>query len=339
MTNGWSVSGHHYTPQDQRLWSIVLAGGEGIRTREFIKHHLGVTKPKQYCSFVGTRSLLQHTVDRADALSPPKNRVVVVAREHRAEAVTQMERRAQGTLLSQPRNCGTAPGLFLALTQVVARDPDATVMVLPSDHYVYPESAFIEALAQAAALADELRDRVVLLGVSPSSPETDYGWIQPGEAPLSSRVPGARDVAYFIEKPEARVAEAALRGGALWNTSIVAAKVRTLWELGWRYAPEMMAPFMELWDSFARGGESLVLERIYREMPTLDLSRHVLQRASKHLAVMELDGIFWSDWGSPPRILETLERLGVPAACATARVPHPARARQLDEPEMIHARG
>ncbi|MGH9333158.1 MAG: hypothetical protein ACRD21_05345, partial [Vicinamibacteria bacterium] len=117
------------------------------------------------------------------------------------------------------------------------------------------------------------------------------------------------------------------------------AKVRTLWELGWRYAPEMMAPFMELWDSFARGGESLVLERIYREMPTLDLSRHVLQRASKHLAVMELDGIFWSDWGSPPRILETLERLGVPAACATARVPHPARARQLDEPEMIHARG
>jgi mannose-1-phosphate guanylyltransferase len=309
------------------LWSIVLAGGEGCRTREFIQQRLGVTRPKQYCSFVGRRSLFQHTVDRADALSPPEKRVVVVAREHRAEAVAQMEGRTKGTLLFQPRNCGTAPGLFLALAHVSAREPGATVVIHPSDHFVRPESAFIRALARAAALAEELRDRVVLLGVSPDSPEPDYGWIQPGEGSLSNRAPGAREVARFIEKPEAREAEAALRGGGLWNTSIAVASVKTLWELGCCYAPEAMPLFVELRDSVGRGSEEVVLERIYREMPTLDFSRHVLQRASRRLAVMELSGVWWSDWGSPARILETLERLDLPSVSGqrASSAPRPAQ--------------
>jgi mannose-1-phosphate guanylyltransferase len=214
-------------------------------------------------------------------------------------------------LLFQPENRGTAPGVFLPLTHVFAKAPEAIVVVYPSDHFVYPESAFNRAIAHGVALADELTDRLVLLGVSPDSPETEYGWIQPGNPIPGTRFGGARDVAYFIEKPTKYTAESAFRRGALWNTSIVIGNVKTLWGLGWRYLPEMMVPFVELWDSLGKKPEQVVLDRIYREMPTLDFSRDLLQVASKHLSVMKLDdGVLWSDWGNPRRIKDTLRRIG-----------------------------
>jgi mannose-1-phosphate guanylyltransferase len=318
-------------PKD-RLWSIVLAGGEGTRTRDFVQRKLGATKPKQYCSFVGTRSLLQHTIDRADQLSLPKKRVVVAAREHRHHAVSQMGERSQGTLLFQPANRGTAPGVFLPLTHVFAEAPDATVVVYPSDHFVHPESAFIQAISEGIALADELEDRLVLVGVTPSAAETDYGWIQPGNPLVGTSVGKAHEVAYFVEKPTKKTAESAFLKGALWNTSIVIGRVKTLWGLGWRYLPEMMVPFVELWDGLARGQEESVLDRIYRNMPTLDFSRDLLQVAGMHLAVMKLQGVLWSDWGSPERILQTLDRIGAPLpASGASRVDRSARQKGVIE--------
>ncbi|HEX9725637.1 MAG TPA: sugar phosphate nucleotidyltransferase, partial [Vicinamibacteria bacterium] len=116
------------------LWSILLAGGEGERTRPFIERWLGRHKPKQYCTFVGTRSLFQHTVDRADRLSQAERRLVVAADSHREDVLSQMEGRVPGRILFQPENRGTAPGVFLPLTYVLAEDPEATVVVYPSDH-------------------------------------------------------------------------------------------------------------------------------------------------------------------------------------------------------------
>lgn len=316
MRNAGRETGPRLEVQRDRLWSIVLAGGEGSRTREFIKRELGVTKPKQYCSFVGTRSLLQHTIDRADQLSWPAQRVVVAARGHRHHALSQMDDRSQGTLLFQPENRGTAPGVFLPLTYVFAKAPEATVVIYPSDHFVYPESAFNRAIAEGIALADELSDRLVLLGASPHGPETDYGWIRPGNPVPGTRLCRAHDAAYFIEKPTKNTAESAFRSGALWNTFIVMGKVKTLWGLGWRYLHEMMVPFVELWDSLGKGEEEMVLHRIYRDMPTFDFSRDLLEVASKRLAVMKLEGVMWSDWGSPHRILDTLRLIGARPAYA-----------------------
>jgi mannose-1-phosphate guanylyltransferase len=315
-----------------RLWSIVLAGGEGSRTREFIRRHLGVTKPKQYCSFVGTRSLLQHTIDRADRISSPERRVIVAAREHRHHALLQTRDRPPGTLLFQPDNHGTAPGVFLPLTHVIAKAPEAIVVIYPSDHFVQPEPAFHRAIADGVALADALGDRLVLLGVSPDSPETEYGWIQPGNPIPGTSFGGARDVASFIEKPTQHGAESAFRRGALWNTSIVIGRAKTLWGLASRYLPEMMALFVELRERLGREPERLVLDRIYREMPKVDFSRDLLQVASRHLSVMKLEGVLWSDWGSPRRILDTLALIGARGpASGSSRVDRSAEQRGVTE--------
>jgi mannose-1-phosphate guanylyltransferase len=319
LTNQGSRRTTPIAAQQHRLWSIVLAGGEGSRTRDFIERELGTSRPKQYCSFVGTRSLLQHTVDRADRISLPQHRVVIVAREHREEAQSHMAGRPPGVLLLQPENRGTAPGVFLPLTHVFARDPDATVVIYPSDHFVYPEAAFNRAITEGIALAEKLPGRLMLLGVTADGPETGYGWIQPGD-PLPGAGRGrVHRVAYFIEKPTTQTAETLFHRGASWNTSIVIGRVKTLWGLGLRYIPQMMAPFVELLESLGTEPEETVVDRIYRDMPTLDFSRDLLQAASMHLAVMSLEGVLWSDWGSPQRILDTLALIGARPAGARER--------------------
>jgi mannose-1-phosphate guanylyltransferase len=298
------------------LWSIVLAGGEGQRTRAFIEEWLGYHKPKQYCAFVGTRSLFQHTVDRADALGSPEHRVVVAAPEHRGHVLEQLAGRGEGRVILQPKNRGTAPGVFLALTYVLARDPNAAVVIYPSDHFVYPETAFLNVVGNGVRNAQRYADGPVLLGVRPSTLELEYGWIVPSGEPNGP----TRRVEAFLEKPPRHLAEEALRKGALWNTMIVASKVNALWALGWRSVPEIMPAFVRLWAALRAGRDDAVLEDIYRTLPARDFSSDVLQRASDRLRVLEMNGVCWSDWGRPERILETLRALQRPAALPEALV-------------------
>ncbi|HLZ35501.1 MAG TPA: hypothetical protein VKP13_15950, partial [Nitrospira sp.] len=105
------------------LWSIVLAGGDGVRTKEFIRRWFGCEKPKQYCTFVGSRSMFQHTLDRAVRLTPWERVVVVAARHHQHEVWPQLDGHPSGMVLLQPKNMDTAAGVFLPLTYILARDP------------------------------------------------------------------------------------------------------------------------------------------------------------------------------------------------------------------------
>jgi mannose-1-phosphate guanylyltransferase len=121
----------------------------------------------------------------------------------------------------------------------------------------------------------------------------------------------------FLEKPDADQARAAMASGALWNTMILAARVDTLWALGWRCFPEMMPLFERLSSAVGSGEESAVLETIYRLMPVRNFSSGLLQRVAASLVVVELDGVLWSDWGRPERILETLRRIGLADSAGT----------------------
>lgn len=300
----------NHTQTHDRLWSIVLAGGEGERVRPLIQRWLGRHKPKQYCTFVGTRSMFQHTLDRAGRLAAPDRTVSIVARTHQQEAWSQLGESAAGTVILQPGNRDTAAGIFLPLTHVRARDPQATVVIYPSDHFVYPEDSFVDAVRRAVLATEWLTDRVVLLGVAPDSPELDYGWIQPGQTLAWSAGHRVRAVRMFMEKPGLAEAEAAMAAGALWNTLVLAAKVETLWKLGWRYFPEMMPLFERLGGAIGTAQERAVLKSVYRLMPARNFSSGLLQRAADRISVIELSGVLWSDWGKPERIAETLRRIG-----------------------------
>jgi mannose-1-phosphate guanylyltransferase len=235
--------------------------------------------------------------------------VVVAASSHRDHVLEQLQGRVEGRVLFQPENRGTAAGVFLALSYVFARDLDATVVIYPSDHFVYPESAFLNEVRKAVRSA-ERHPGPVLLGARPSAPEPDYGWIVPSpDGDFSTR-----RVAAFLEKPARRLAEEALRKGGLWNTFILASKLDALWALGWRWVPEILPAFVRLREAIRAGRDPAALETIYQELPSRDLSSDVLARSSDELRVLEMHGVWWSDWGRPERILETLRTLDQRAA-------------------------
>jgi mannose-1-phosphate guanylyltransferase len=292
-----------------QLWSIILAGGEGTRVTSLVHRWLGRPQLKQYCAFVGTRSMFQHTLDRATRLTPPDRTVTVVAHNHRREALAQLDGRGGSTILFQPTNRDTAAGVFLPLAYIRARAPQATVVLYPSDHFVYPEDRFLEAVRHIVRIAESRPDRLVMLGVAPDRLELDYGWIRPGQSIADLPGEPAQTVRSFLEKPDAAQADAALRAGALWNTLVFAANVDLLWTVGWQCVPDMMPLFERLSQAIGGPEEGRALNVIYRDMPAKNFSSDLLQRIPGKLAVVELTGVLWSDWGKPERIAETLRRI------------------------------
>lgn len=306
-----------------RLWSIVLAGAEGERVRPLVQRWLGRSRPKQYCTFIGTRSLFQHTLGRADRLTAAEHKVIVIDRSHAWEAWPQLGQRPAGTVILQPANRGTGAGIFLPLTYVQARDAQATVVIYPSDHFVYPEHHFLDSVQRAIWTAERLPDRLVLLGVTPNYLELDYGWLEPGEQLDRSSNYRIQAVHAFLEKPTASQADAALAAGALWNTLVVVAKVEMLWELGWQYFPDIMPYFDRLRAAIGTSYEAKTLETIYEHMPTRNFSSELLQRIPERLAVVEMTGVLWSDWEKPQRIAHTLRQIGRQPAFSLACLSRP----------------
>jgi mannose-1-phosphate guanylyltransferase len=293
-----------------QIWSIVLGGGDGGRMTDFIQRWLGYARPKQYCAFVGDRSLFQHTLDRASALCREEHIVALVAREHGQEAWSQLEGRGAGTVLLQPRNRDSAAGIYLSLTYLRAKDLDATVVIYPSDHFVYPETGFLVSVHRALCTIEWLPSRFIVLGVPPDRLELEYGWIIPGEKIERSEKYHIHAVKEFLSNPTVVQADAALAGGALWNTSVIAAKVDTLWQMGWQCFPDLMPRFERLSCSIGTSKEAQILDEIYHDIPAHDLVVELLERVPDRAAVIEMNGVLWSDWGKPTRIIESLRRIG-----------------------------
>jgi mannose-1-phosphate guanylyltransferase len=291
------------------LWSIVLAGGEGTRLAPMIKQWLGEERPKQYCTFTGTRSMLQHTVDRADMVAAPAQRVTIVHATQEENARSQLHDRG-GSLVVQPANLDTGPGVFLPLTYVRAADPDATVAIYPSDHFVHPEKQLVEAVRHAVRAIDLLEDQLILLGIQPDGVDLEYGYIQVARYVGGYGAHSLWHVGRFVEKPERPVARTFAEGQVLWNTMIIVAKVKTLWKLGTKVLPSMMGLFETFMLAVGRPKESQVLESLYETMPKRNFSVDFLEHVLHKVSVLDVKDVLWSDWGRPKRIAQSLRRIG-----------------------------
>ena len=284
----------------QRPHVVVLAGGEGTRLATLTRALYGVDLPKQFAVLDGDRSLLQATIDRALALTTADRISVVVSAHHEATARAQLARTPGVELVVQPRNLDTAPGLLLPLVRILVRAPRAHVVFLPSDHYVRDAEPLLEALRDSAEPA--LAGRITLIGVDPTEPEIEYGWIERGSRLART---GAFAVRGFHEKPAAPIADDLFRAGALWNTFISAGAVQTYWELARRYLPEHVAALERYAVAIGSLGEAAALDSAYRTMAPANFSRDLLAHTDR-LAVIPVAGTGWTDWGSPARVFATL---------------------------------
>ena len=296
-----------YESFESDLWGIVLAGGEGKRFKDLAVSLYGYPRCKQYCAVVGKRSMIQHTLSRAEFLIRPERVVVVVNRDHEKDVQEQLGDRPPGTIVFQPRNRDTAAGVLLPLTYVAKRDPDALVVILPSDHFILEEDRFMAYVLRAKRLIERERDLCILLGIDAEGPETNYGWIEPADAG------GAQDlfrVSAFYEKPDRGRAELLYHTGCLWNTLVLVARADTFLGMYKEQLPDLYKRFERVARVLETSREKEILEEAYATMPALNISESLLQRNPENLRTLRVSGVLWSDWGSSARVRQTLERIG-----------------------------
>ena len=201
--------------------------------------------------------------------------------------------------------------MLLPAHWIAWRDPEATVAVFPSDHFVLEAATFMEHVAGVAEWIDRHPDRLCLLGVQRSGPETEYGWIERGE-PLAEATTGSMsDVRRFWEKPSEATARACLARGALWNTLVIVAKVAALVDAGYQHLPAMSDRLGHIEPFEGTGEWTWAMQQAYALMPTANFSQAVLESCPPCLAVSALPPITWSDLGSPRRVLAVIRRSGV----------------------------
>jgi len=288
-------------------WAVVLAGGDGTRLLPLTRHLTGRECPKQFCSMNGARTLLGQTLARVGQLIGPERTVVIGARAHTAYLARDLPG-AVPHLLLQPVNRGTGAGILWPAHWVSRRDPDALVAVFPSDHFIYQERAFLAYVARAIAIVRQQSQLVVILGVKPDGPEEGYGWLEPGDpVPVAA---GCFRVRSFSEKPTAELSRAFFQSGFLWNSLVFVARVSVIKALGHRYLPEVDARLARI-EAFAGSEhEAWAVQQAYALMRVTNFSRDVLERGPESLVVLPVHGVFWSDWGTPGRVMQTLRRIG-----------------------------
>ncbi len=265
-----------------KAYALVMAGGKGERLWPLSREDL----PKPFLRLFDGRTLLEATLERIAPLFP-KERTLLAVREDQKEVAGPYAARAR--LLLEPEGRDTAGAILLGVHAALAEGAEA-LLVLPADHYVGDEEAFREALALMLEAAEE--GFVVTLGLRPTRPETEYGYIRLG--PSEGR--WYRGVG-FVEKPSFAQAVEYLKGGYLWNGGIFAFTPTTMAGLFARYLPSHAEALKRL-----RGGEPL--QAVYRDLPKISIDYGVMEKAERIRVVV---GRFpWDDvgtWRSLERIL------------------------------------
>jgi mannose-1-phosphate guanylyltransferase len=293
---------------NSNAWAIVLAGGEGTRVQSFLKQLCGGSGLKQFSTIIGPRSMLHSTLDRVQRLIPAERTLIVVGAHHREEVEKQLPHWPHQNIIFQPINRDTAPGILLPLAHITDRDPQAMIVVFPSDHFVLDEERFISAVGVALEDSRANPGKVVLLGMTPQAgEETEYGYVKV----LRRLVNGsAGPVAGFVEKPPLSRAKELIQQGALWNTMVFAANNATLWEMVKQTAPVLYHAFRLIQITLHTGHSERVLQQVYETISSVNFSTAICQPLASWLRVLPVVDVGWSDLGTARSIMRTVQKLG-----------------------------
>ena len=299
-------------------WTLALAGGECQRLTEYVERRFGRRIPKQYCCLLGTRSMMQHTLERLNKITPPSRTLTVIGTSHGIHAYPQLVGRCDH-VFRQPSARDTGLALYVALAMIKRWTPNAVVTITPTDHYVAPSAKYVDRVRAAQGVAMRLRDKVVILGVQPTEADPELGYLSLGER--LTEVPEVRQVDGFVEKPSVSICQDLREKGALWNTMVTCGTVDALWELGRQAEPQLLDILDSLVPLVGTPDEEDAIQYVYRAYLPVSFSRDILERATDRLCALELEGVEWSDWGKPERIENVLalrrSRALVPIAGST----------------------
>lgn len=290
------------------LYPVIMAGGSGTRFWPLSRHLF----PKQLLRIGGEHTLIQQTMRRVIGCASAANVLISTNAAQadliRAQLVDWKEDLTNGFIL-EPEGRNTAPAIALAAIEVMARDPDGLMLVVPADHVVTGQREFETAVQLASQLAQ--KGYLVTFGIKPIRPETGYGYIKPKHRVLLGKHGKLRGylVQRFVEKPNVvKAAQYVKRGGYFWNSGMFVWRAATVLEEIGRHQPTIMAQMEQIKKLRMDGAPKQSIDEAYRKIASVSIDTGVMERSSK-AAVVPVP-FKWSDVGSWGSLDEVAEKDG-----------------------------
>ncbi len=277
-------------------YCIIMAGGIGARFWPMSK----TSRPKQFIDILGSgKTLIQQTFDRFLSVCPRENILIVTNEIYRQQVMDQLEGISAGQVLCEPCRRNTAPCIAYACYKIHQQNPDARIVVAPSDHIILKEKEFTE-IINTALEASATHDWLITLGIKPSRPDTGYGYIQFAGDEVNGVDDRIKKVKNFTEKPQLEKAKEFLASGDfLWNAGIFIWSLKSILTAFESYLPEVNKLFKDGLGIYDTEKEQDFVDKTYPVCENISIDYGVMEKA-KNVYVLASD-FGWSDlgtWGS-----------------------------------------
>ncbi len=270
-------------------YCVIMCGGIGSRFWPYSR----TDRPKQFIDFLGTgRTLLQMSYDRVLPFVPKENVIVVTNAQYAPLVKEQLPDITDNQILLEPARRNTAPCIAWAAWHIAARDPEASMIVTPSDHLITRERDFEESILKGFEFVEN-NDALLTLGITPGRPETGYGYIQIGD----EAQPGIRKVKTFTEKPNLELAKVFLSTGEFfWNSGIFLWKASTIKDAFHQHASEIAAKFDLGIDAFNSPREKVFIDEQFPACVSISIDYAIMEKAPN--VYVECVTFGWNDLGT-----------------------------------------
>lgn len=276
---------------NNHYYGVVMAGGVGSRFWPVSTKQ----NPKQFHDMLGKGvSLIQKTFSRLEQLIPAENICIATNKDYESLVLEQLPNVNKSQLFLEPAMRNTAPCILATALKIYAQDPEAVILVAPSDHWIELEDTFTDNIETSFKNCQE-RDILMTLGIKPSHPNTGYGYIQ-----YETESEGVAKVKQFTEKPELAVAEKFIaQGDYLWNAGIFVWSAKSILAAFEKNLPEMLALFQKDMNIWNTENEAEFLETYYPQAENISIDFGIMEKAD-NVFVLPVD-FGWNDlgtWGS-----------------------------------------
>ena len=287
--------------KDNRTFCVILAGGRGRRLWPASRNAF----PKQFMDFFGTgKTMLQTTVDRFCKILPKENIYICTCKEYLPLVQEQLPCLTDENILVEPSHRNTAPSVAWANLRIMKRNPQANIIISPSDQLVIDEESFFRSVTVGLNYVSE-NNVLLAMGVKPTRPEPGYGYIQLGDV---SCKPDVYQVKSFTEKPERDFAKMFMESGEFcWNTGIFISNACHLAESFKGIFPIVLRNIDMDRPEYSRETELKYVEENYPRYPNLSLDYAILEQ-SRDVYVMKCD-FGWADLGTWHAIYEAMSKV------------------------------
>jgi mannose-1-phosphate guanylyltransferase len=285
---------------NKNYYAIIMAGGIGSRFWPISR----TSYPKQFIDILGTgKTLIQNTYERFLKICPPEN-IYVVTNENYTELVkTQLPNMTEGQILTEPVMRNTAPCVAYGCFKIESLNPDAVIVVAPSDHLILSEDRFVDAINQSLETAHK-NQCLITLGIMPSRPDTGYGYIQYTEQVLDDKF---HKVKTFTEKPTVEIAKTFIQSGDfLWNAGIFVWSAKAILTAYEKHLPDMFDIFAEARSVYNSDEERPHVNAAYQRCTNISIDYGIMEKAENVYVLPSEFG--WSDLGTWASIYQLADK-------------------------------